>query len=87
MQVESALHGCSQALDRGDASFHYVSIILVSRTLHLIGAISTTATFVPPKRLFSSAGSIYTDHRNRILVAEQTENLLFFKSNYSMNSA
>ena len=45
--------------------------------------LSATATSVPSERLFSSAGSIYSDRRNRIL-AEQAENLLFIKSNYSL---
>ena len=43
--------------------------------------LSATATSVPSERLFSSAGSIYSDHRNRIS-AEQAENLLFIKSNF-----
>ena len=45
--------------------------------------LSATATSVSSERLFSSAGSIYSDHRNRIS-AEQAENLLFIKSNYSL---
>ena len=45
--------------------------------------LSATATSVPSERLFSSVGSIYSDHRNRML-AEQAENLLLIKSNYSL---
>ena len=38
------------------------------------------ATSVPSKRLFSSAGLIYTDRRNRLL-RERAEQLLFVKHN------
>lgn len=46
MRVESALHGCSRALDRGDASFQHASIILASRTLHLSGAVHIICTCI-----------------------------------------
>ena len=45
--------------------------------------LSPTATSVPSERLFSSAGSLYSDRRNRIL-PKQAESLFFIKSNYSL---
>ena len=44
--------------------------------------LSATATSVPSERLFSLAGNVYVEHRNRIL-PEHAETLLFIKGNYS----
>ena len=43
--------------------------------------LSGTATSVPSERLFSQAGILYEEHRNRIL-PENAETLLFIKGNY-----
>ena len=45
--------------------------------------LSATATSVPSERLFSLAGNVYEEHRNRIL-PEHAETLLFIKGNYSL---
>ena len=45
--------------------------------------LSATATSVPSETLFSAAGNVYDDRRNRI-TAEHAQHLLFIKSNYSL---
>ena len=45
--------------------------------------LSGTATSVPSERLFSQAGIVYEEHRNRIL-PENAETLLFIKGNYAL---
>ena len=44
--------------------------------------LSATATSVPSERLFSQAGLVYEEHRNRIL-PENAETLLFIKGDYA----
>ena len=45
--------------------------------------LSATATSIPSERLFSAAGNVYDDRRNRI-TADHAQHLLFIKSNYSL---
>ena len=45
--------------------------------------LSGTATSVPSERLFSQAGIVYEEHRNRML-PQNAETLLFIKGNYTL---